>query len=283
MSEFKNLIAIADDFSSESKCAIANAAGFAKRDGSELLLIHVLDGKSDKTDEQIKNMLAAECDRIEGEYAVNARYATPEGSIFKDIAETVKNEKAKLLVMGTHGIKSLGERLLGSWALRVVDSSPVPTLVVQNQMPKAAGYQKVLMEIDDSPECKILVKYAILMHKTFKSEIVFYVNRADDTYRENQVNHNVQFCTALLQEAGVPFVVSEQKSSGGFYKDLVRFAAEIYADVILIIANNNKTFADYLTEPEQRVIYNDAQIPVLCVLPFQIYKEENFSFSGLNF
>jgi len=283
MSEFKNLIAIADDFSSESKCAIANAAGFAKRDGSELLLIHVLDGKSDKTDEQIKTMLATECDNIDREYGVKARYATPEGSIFKDIAETTRTEKAKLLVMGTHGIKSLGERLLGSWALRVVDSSPVPTLVVQNKTPKPTGYQKVLMEIDDSPECKILVKYATLMHKTFKSEIIFFVNRVDDTFRENQVNHNVQFCTNLLQEAGVPFVVSEQKKAGGFYKDMVRFASEIYADLILIIANNNKTFADYLTEPEQRVIYNDAQIPVLCVLPFQIYKEENFSFAGLNF
>ena len=81
MSELKKVIAVANDFSSESKCAIAHAAIFAKKDGSELLLIHVLDGKSNEklqeeglTDARIKDVLAAECDRIEKDIGEPAQY-----------------------------------------------------------------------------------------------------------------------------------------------------------------------------------------------------------------
>lgn len=290
MSELKKVIAVANDFSSESKCAIAHAAIFAKKDGSELLLIHVLDGKSNEklqeeglTDARIKDVLAAECDRIEKEYGVSSRYATPEGSIFKDIGETVKNEKAKLLIMGTHGIQSLGERLLGSWALRIVDSSPVPTLIVQNKMPLGDSYKRVVMEVDATPECKILLKSAIMMHKTYGSEVILFASSEDDTFGENQIALNMQFCIATLTQAGVTYSTAEQKPGNNYYRDLVRYGSETYADLILIIANNNKDFADYLTEPEQKVIYNSAQIPVLCVTPVHNYIEDNFSFSGLNF
>ncbi len=60
MNEFNPVIAVANDFSSESKCAIAHAALFAKRDGCELLLIHILDNKAKKEghiDEAIKNLV----------------------------------------------------------------------------------------------------------------------------------------------------------------------------------------------------------------------------------
>lgn len=285
MKEFNPVIAVANDFSSESKCAIAHAALFAKRDGSELLLIHILDNKAKKEahmDEAIKTLLARQCAEIKAEYGIASRYVTPEGSIFKDIGETVKTENAKLLVMGTHGIQSLGERLLGSWALRIVDSSPVPTLIVQNKMPAAGGsYAKVIMQVDDSPESKILLKHAAWVHRAFGSEIVLFADYENDTYSENQVRHNLQFCQNTLEEAGIPFRVTEQKHGTDYFKNMVRYAAETYADLILIMANNDKNFADYLTEPEQKVIYNNAQIPVLCVTPMQNYVEENFSFSGL--
>lgn len=287
MNDFKNVIAVANDFSSESKCAIAHAVTVAKRDGSELLLIHILDGKDKAggvSDEDIKSILARECVELKDQHGVEARYVTPEGSIFKDIGAAVKNEKAKLLVMGTHGIKSLGERILGSWALRIVDSSPVPTLIVQNKMPEnGEGYKKIVMEVDASPECKILLKHAMAWHKTFGSEILLFADVENDDFEANRVRHNIGFCTAALQAAGVPYSVAEQRPGQNYYRDLVRFAAENYAQVIFIIANNDKNFSDYLTEPEQKVIYNSAQIPVLCVTPLQNYIEDNFSFSGLNF
>lgn len=287
MNECNAVIAVANDFSSESKCAIAHAALFAKRDGSELLLIHILNNKAKKEghmDEAIKTLLAKQCAEIKAEYGVESRYVTPEGSIFKDIGETVRQEKAKLLVMGTHGIQSLGERILGSWALRIVDSSPVPTLVVQNKMPANRDiYAKIVMEVDDSPECKILLKHAYWVHKIFGSEIILFADKESDTYSENQVQHNLQFCAHALQGAGVSVQVVEQKPNENYFKNLVRFSAETYADLILIIANNDKSFSDYLTEPEQKVIYNSAQIPVLCVTPTQNYLEDNYSFSGLNF
>ncbi len=118
------------------------------------------------------------------------------------------------------------------------------------------------MEVSDSPECKILLKHAAWVHKTFGSEMVLFADNESDTYSENQVRHNIQFCSAALTEAGIPFQVIEQKHNENYCKNLVRFASETYADLILIIANNDKSFSDYLTEPEQKVIYNNAQIPV---------------------
>jgi nucleotide-binding universal stress UspA family protein len=274
--KYNNLIAVANDFSKESKCAIEHAALIAKKGNDDLLLIHVIDSDTKSalkeeghSTEFIKTILAEECKMIEMRHGIKAKYLTPEGNIFEDIGSTTEKEKAKFLVMGTHGIKSLGERILGSWALRVVSSSPVPTLIVQNIGPKPHGYKRILMEVDMSDASKYLLKYATAMHQHFNSEIVLFLNSNTDEFAEKKINANLNFCVNKLEAGKIPYQIAKQEPRFNYYKNMVKFAVENQVDMIMIYALDDHTFLDLITEPEQKVIYNEAQIPVMCVTPYQ--------------
>jgi nucleotide-binding universal stress UspA family protein len=54
------------------------------------------------------------------------------GTIFNTIGKYASDTDARMVIMGTHGIKGM-QKLTGSWALKVIVKSKVPFLVVQDK------------------------------------------------------------------------------------------------------------------------------------------------------
>ncbi|MGQ3013102.1 MAG: universal stress protein [Flavobacteriales bacterium] len=280
---FKNVIAVANDFSHESFTAIDHAAKFAQRDKDELLLIHVLDDKTKeklekghKTAEFIRSVLEVHCAKIRNAYGIEARFTMPEGDIFTSIGEAVKSEKAKLLVMGTHGIQSVGERVLGSWALRIVDSSPVPVIIVQNKGPREEGYKKVLIELDNSDQCKRLLPYAEQFYKLYNSELVLFEDYEEDEFIAKEIALNKGFAEQWLKDRGVPYSIAIQRKGTTYFRDMAAYAGENNIDLIMLVAHKERGFVELISEPEQKVIYNRQEIPVLCMTAIQNHWMGNF-------
>lgn len=269
---YKNLIAVANDFSHESFIALEHAALIAKNNGDELLVIHVMNQstkdkleKAQKAPFHIQDVLKSQCDKIEQIHGVKSRIATPEGEIFDAIGKTAGDQQARLLVMGTHGIQSFGERLLGSWALRIVDSSPVPVIIVQNTPPKPEGYKKVALELTNADQCRRLLPHAINFHKLFGAEIVLFEDYEEDEFIAKAIARNKAFFEKYLSDKGIPYTMAIQRKGSRYYHDLVNYSSENGVDLILIVSSKDRGFIEMVTEPEQKVIYNKAEIPVLCI------------------
>jgi nucleotide-binding universal stress UspA family protein len=64
-------------------------------------------------------------------HKVNFRIDWKVGSAAEEIVKAAKKERARLIVMGTHGHGMLGRALMGSVAQKVVQESPVPVLLVK--------------------------------------------------------------------------------------------------------------------------------------------------------
>lgn len=270
--KFNDIIAVANDFSHESFIAIEHAAVLAQKSNCELLIIHVLNKETKskleeahKTPETIRQVLTEQASKIKQVYGVNSQIAMPEGEIFSAIGNTTAEHKARFLVMGTHGIKSLGERLLGSWALRIVDSSPVPVLIVQNTGLDSAGYKKVLMELTSADQCRRLLPHAVLLNQVMGSEIVLFEDYEEDEFISKSILRNKKFSEDYLQSKGVSYTLAIQSKGSGYYKDMTKYAAANGVDLIMIVASKDRGFIEMVTEPEQRVIYNKEEIPVLCI------------------
>lgn len=272
MENYNNIIAVANDFSHESFIAIEHAAVLAQKDNSELLIIHVLNKETKskleethKTPEHIRQLLTEQAEKVKQIYGVNSQIATPEGEIFTAIGDTTAEYKAKFLVMGTHGIQSLGERLLGSWALRIVDSSPVPVLIVQNKGAKSEGYKRILMELTNAEQCRRLLPHAVNFYKVMGSEIVLFEDYEEDEYIKNEIARNKTVAQQYLEKNGVPYTMAIQSKGSSYYKDMTQYAAANGVDLIMIVASKDRGFIEMVTEPEQKVIYNKEEIPVLCI------------------
>ena len=149
------------DFSLTSAWATRYAVAFAEAHDARLILLHVvplpsvslpgyygIDGAELEMGGVLFGMSAEECTTTEGRdddainlerlaEALDARHSctirarTAVGKPFLETIRAAKEEKADLIVMGTHGRTGLPHMLIGSTAEKVVRMAPCPVLTVR--------------------------------------------------------------------------------------------------------------------------------------------------------
>jgi nucleotide-binding universal stress UspA family protein len=129
-------ILVSTDFSACSLTALEYAADLASVFGAELLVVHVeavpltpselvdlTDGAADREVARVVEHLRADGSRCRGVIRTGAPAA--------EISKVATEEKAGLIVLGTHGRKGITHLLLGSVAEQVVRGAPCPVLTVR--------------------------------------------------------------------------------------------------------------------------------------------------------
>lgn len=270
------LIAVPTDFTKQAECATRHAATIAKAGQGSVTLIHVLNRefknkmkKEDRSEEDVRAELEKNCTDVKNNLGVPADYVLTEGSIFSAIGEAADQKNATLMVMGTHGVVGLEQKLLGAWALRVVSDSPVPVIVVQSKDPAAHGYKKVMVTADYNKESKQLALQAIGMAKVFDGEVILFESKESDEFLSKQTKLNVQFCENLCKANGVKYRTLLQED-GNYHRGLIRTAVAENIDLICIMSRKDMDLKTvFFGDDEQWLINNEAQIPVMCVNPTQ--------------
>ncbi len=273
--KLKNLIIVPTDFTDVADCAISHAASIAKTGNDTITLVHIVTSetkaklkKEGKTMASLEKQMQEQCDLILKQHGVTANYELPEGNIFTTIGETAKKIGARLMVMGTHGVVGLNQKVLGAWAIKVTTSSPVPVVIVQHKKIGANGYKKIVLPIDSSKEVKQGIFYAILMAKQYNAEVVLFGKNESDEFLANQVKKNLSFAKSFLVKNSVKN--SEQISGkGNHVKELLKFSSNENADLIIIMTEKEMdVVVEFIIGPEnEKIINNEAEIPVLCVNP----------------
>jgi nucleotide-binding universal stress UspA family protein len=140
-------ILFATDLSHASQRAFDKAMEIAAESGAELLIAHAYQPPSVvPTDAYVSAAMYEELDsklrdgashRLDGflekarSRGVSARGLLLVGPAFDAIAGAAKDEKAGLVVMGTHGRTGPARFFLGSVASRVISTAPCPVLTVR--------------------------------------------------------------------------------------------------------------------------------------------------------
>lgn len=157
-----NHILVGTDFSEQSDNALAEAVRLARRHGSRLTLLHVIDETpSDsrwmvfgvpptdieqalrkRADEELARRIATMCDGLEADSAVV--FGKPSVTVVREASE----RGAGLIVIGRTGESLLERMLLGSTAERLLRMAPQMVLVVR---PKGEpGFKRILAPVDFS-------------------------------------------------------------------------------------------------------------------------------------
>lgn len=120
-------VVVPTDFSACAEEAWALAQRVAQVSGSELVLVHVLEAPLDSEARETLEQWAAKA-RQRG---LKARTVVKTGTPHQKIVDLATDERADLVVIGTHGRGGLNRALLGSVADRVVRLAPCPVLTVR--------------------------------------------------------------------------------------------------------------------------------------------------------
>ena len=259
-------ILVPTDFSSVSETAINHASKVASQLNADVYLLHVVSKPSELDDAKLK--LEESVESVNAELGADRGHAVSRiGNIFEDIGDVARELDAELIVMGTHGAKGM-QKLLGSHALKVITSSDIPFIVVQEKKINEYGYDDIVLPIDFSVETKQKLVHVANMAKYFNSKVHLVFHKENDEWLSQKVTRNVNYSKAFLKERGIAFDAKEV--SGDFTKEIVRYATSIEADLISIMNVSKNGIIGLLGNSyEQVLMTNEAQIPVLIVNPFE--------------
>ncbi|MES2628821.1 MAG: universal stress protein [Bacteroidota bacterium] len=271
-----NLYLVPTDFSEVADCAVNHAAACAKVTGNEVRLLHIVNKDTEKKLgldlEAVNERLTQQARELEQSHGIKVSFLAEEGSIFDTIGEIAQNEGAQLVFMGTHGVVGFQQKLLGAFALKVISSSPVPVIVVQKKNIEKSGYDTVICPVDSTKEIKQKLSDTLAVAKVFNSEVHLYEYPESDEFLNNALKRNTSYARKFLAEGGIKTVVAEADAKeGDYYKQMIRYASQISADLMVIMSESAKGIKEYIIGPEQeKIINNDLQIAVMCVNPREV-------------
>jgi len=274
------------DFSEVADNAVLYANEFSKIFGKEVSLLHVVEKGRFTSKSEVQRMEAETLERLNSvteRNTANSGVATSSitkpGNIFDQIGEVGEEINASFFVMGTHGIKGM-QSVTGSKALKVITQAKSPFLVVQKKKWNEKGFPNIVVPIDATPETKQKLRWAVFISKIFKAKLHVTVQPANDEFLQNKVRNNTNYTTNFLSKENVSFEMHELDKKADRYKANLEKAIELNADLFLIDTDPKTGLRDYIMGPfEQKIIANEAQIPVMCINTVNVYLENNDTFA----
>lgn len=276
MSE-KNVILVTWDFTEKSEYAYENALHASKSLSAEIVLLHIAKKTSEigSLEQRLKGVIAEK-------YASNASKTSvlvKDGSIFTAIGETADEIGAKMVFMGTHGIKG-SQKFFGSWALKVIAHTKVPFIVVQSN-PKENQYTDIVFPVNYRKENKESINWLNFFSRAFNSKIHIFTAKHTDSNFVKGVESNILFLSKNLKIKGVEYIMEKAPGKTDFVKEAVDYAQSIKAGSIFIMTTKDIGFTDYMMGAhEQYIIANNFNIPVICINPKPPKLGGSFSTSG---
>lgn len=267
MESTNNIFLVPTDFSEVCGNAAEQAAAAAKNVGYKVALLHVIDKntkaelkKENKGLETIEQRLEKIASSLSETYGVEVDTIAREGDIFSTIAGVAQEIKADLIFLGTHGKVGM-QKLTGSFALRVVTSSEVPSIIVQKKK-LGGGFSRIVIPITSDAGPWNKTKWAARIARQFDSEIHLFHLPGDD------LEDMITMITNHFKANDVEYRIKTADKSGNFTKQVIDYATSVDADLIMIMTNPDKGFKSFLLGSyDEDIIFNTSQIPVMCINP----------------
>jgi nucleotide-binding universal stress UspA family protein len=277
MEQEKNLIMVTWDFTEKSIYALKHAINISNILKSEVALLHIV--KKETEIAEAENKMAEAVQVVNADPSIHFRFIAREGNIFHTIGEVSTELNALMVVMGTHGIKGM-QKLLGSWALKVITSSKVPFIVVQD-LPKAEAFKNIIVPISYRREIKECISWAHFYSRMFNTKFWLIRAKYSDANFKRGVESNTYFLSKYFSTKNIRYEIKVADGETNFGNEIIVQAKQIEADSILVMTTRDIGFADYVLGPqEQYIIANSEKIPVICINPRPVKIGGGFSASG---
>jgi nucleotide-binding universal stress UspA family protein len=272
-------ILVPTDFTSVAETALKHAVKIAQIMDGEIILLHVIDkeAKASEANEKLQPYV----DNVINEYNIPTVGKVVSGNIFEDINKVAEYEGARLIIMGTHGRKGI-QYLVGSYAMKVITSSVIPFIVVQDKQPPQ-GYKNIVFPIDFKQETKLKIALTASMAANFGAKIHIFGEYDDDPFLKKSIDNNIKYAKRFFNENNIDYTVEISQEKGDFVKQILHYAVKIEADMLAILNLNYRSISHFLKNAEEELITNEAQIPVLMVNPSKDFLKKSPMFGSFSY
>jgi len=255
------ILLVPHDFSEVADNATQHALQIARQIHARVLLLHVSKSERDKAsaEEKFDGVLTA---LNLGEADPKVNYTVVPGTIFEAIADVAKKTKAALIVMGTHGAKGM-QKVMGSYALKVITSSSTPFLIVQKEGP-APNINRIVLPVDLSKESVQIMGVAVALAKAFHSDIHVVGPHETDAHLSRKIIAHIGVVRNQLQNEELEHHVELLKGSSALHTKVLEYGkannTSMYA-----IAYHTESLLPQFDRFAQSILTNDDGTPVLII------------------
>lgn len=256
----------ATDLTPAADKAVRAAVMFAERLGTKVTLLHVLtkDERTAAGTETVLDTMAAQTIRAGGSAVVNPKLL--EGNFMDRIAEETAKDHS-MMVLGTHGPRGIRQTLLGADILKLVRRSAVPCFVVQEESNLEQVLQKIVMPVAAHSDIDRLLTVVAALAKAFAAEVhIFQLMRPGEEASDDLLDNKLRMIRFFESEGVRHKEVNSPSTifSIGFAEPTINYAKEIGAGCIAIMAHASDEYRYIADAEKERMLANDARIPVLC-------------------
>jgi nucleotide-binding universal stress UspA family protein len=271
------------DFSENSLLAIDHAVALSRISGTgkeHIVLLHVIEGSNFNAVSDPAQIETGSRDSLAIEGALNRLHKLAEkhlssdnnvtfefmiagGKAYRKIAEVAEQISADLIVMGTHGSSGI-QAFAGSNASKVIQIAPCPVVIVKEKA-FDRGYRNIVLPLDLSKETKQKVNIAVKIAQSYNATIHIVTMKATDEFLVQRLNANLAQVESYLEDRGVSYTSTQL--DGNFAMHTLTWAQGRDADLIIIMAERDRGFTEYIFGTVAQQIVNRASIPVMAVKP----------------
>ena len=259
------------DFSEVAQSAMQHAIKFAEIINANVVLLHVVSSREEV--EGAKEKLTKEITL--GSTFSNSCNITSFvriGNIFEDIGDVAAELGISLIFMGTHKA-SRWQKLVGSRAIKVITSSPVPFIVTQEKLMNSNGYDNIVVPLDLNVETKQKLELVAKIAHYFDSQVHLLTNDNSDEFIKTKLKANQVWASNYLESKDIKNSSHLVDQGDSLTEGIFKLSKEVDADLIAIMNLVDETVLGlYENSFQEEIVANDLKVPVLCVNPHPVTK-----------
>ncbi len=276
-------ILIPTDFSEQSIQAVKYAQIITKSIKANVHFIYVIEGaehnhrsQPEQQEEFIKKNIRLKFESILASINDNLdsnefNLVIEKGKVYDRILETAAAINAKLLIMGCNSAGDYKNRFLGSNALRIMRSCPVPVLS-SNQHSQLSKFKNIILPIDLSKETKDKLSKAIALAKLDPNIILHIVTVVFDAdeFLINRLGQQLVKVKSTIEKSKVKYTAEIIKSSLGYEslgEIIADYSRKIEGDVIMLMTQQEISHTPYFVSSLAQEIINISEVPVMTIAP----------------
>lgn len=259
------------DFSEVAQSAMQHAIKFAEIINADVVLLHVVSSREDV--EQAKEKLNKEI-TLGNSFSNTCKITSfvRIGNIFEDIGDVAAELGISLIFMGTHKA-SRWQKLVGSRAIKVITSSPVPFIVTQEKLMNSNGYDNIVVPLDLNIETKQKLELVAKIAHYFDSKVHLLTNDNSDEFIKTKLKANQIWSSNYLESKDIKNSSHLVEQGDSLTEGIFKLSKEVDADLIAIMNLADETVLGLFENSfQEEIVANDLKVPVLCVNPHPVTK-----------
>ena len=253
------------DFTDLSDKVIEQASVLSRISGLGLKLLHIVENPEDLA--LAKENLTGKTAEASSKYEVNCEGKVREGSIYHEIQAEAEENNYLIVVMGTHGVRGMKQKLLGADILKIITKVQVPALIIQSTSPLYTSFGKIVLPVATHPSYENILQAVVVIAKMFNSEVHIYSIERPGFEWPDQLKRNLEKSKSLFEENSVPYNrVNEKQTvfSVGFARQTLQYAEKTGADMIAMMSVSSEEYHYFAEQDKENMLTNEGGIPVLC-------------------